>query len=76
MVAGGVGANRQLRARLAAASRARGCEVFFPDLAFCTDNGAMIALVGALRLAAAPKSDYMFAVRPRWDLTAAGAAVE
>ena len=73
VVAGGVGANRQLRARLAAASQARGCEVFFPDLAFCTDNGAMIALVGALRLAGAPASDYTFAVRPRWDLTAVGA---
>ena len=73
VVAGGVGANRQLRARLAAASQARGCEVFFPDLAFCTDNGAMIALVGALRLAGAPKSDYTFAVRPRWDLTTVGA---
>jgi N6-L-threonylcarbamoyladenine synthase len=73
VVAGGVGANRHLRARLAAASRARASEVFFPDLAYCTDNGAMIALVGALRLAGAPASDYTFVVRPRWDLTAVGA---
>ena len=50
VVAGGVGANRELRARLAAALAARGGQVFFPDLEFCTDNGAMIALVGALRL--------------------------
>ncbi|TMG82085.1 MAG: tRNA (adenosine(37)-N6)-threonylcarbamoyltransferase complex transferase subunit TsaD [Betaproteobacteria bacterium] len=50
VVAGGVGANRRLRDTLAAAARARGAEVFYPDLEFCTDNGAMIALVGALRL--------------------------
>ena len=68
VVAGGVGANRDLRARLTAAVRARDGEVFFPDLAFCTDNGAMIALVGALRMAAGGASDYTFVVRPRWDL--------
>ena len=53
VVAGGVGANRELRARLSAQVEARSGEVFYPPLAFCTDNGAMIALVGALRLAAA-----------------------
>jgi N6-L-threonylcarbamoyladenine synthase len=42
--------------------------VFFPDLEFCTDNGAMIALVGALRLAGTVAADYAFSVRPRWDL--------
>ena len=47
---------------------ARGGEVFYPDLQFCTDNGAMIALVGALRLGRAQRSDYAFSVRPRWDL--------
>ena len=51
VVAGGVGANRELRARLDAALGGRGGQVYFPDLEFCTDNGAMIALVGALRLA-------------------------
>ena len=50
VVGGGVGANRALRERLSAAARERGAEVFYPDLQFCTDNGAMIALVGALRL--------------------------
>ncbi len=50
VVAGGVGANRSLRERLRDAVAARGGEVFYPDLQFCTDNGAMIALVGALRL--------------------------
>jgi N6-L-threonylcarbamoyladenine synthase len=68
VVAGGVGANRTLRARLVEAVAVRGGEVFFPDLAFCTDNGAMIALVGALRLAHDGSRDYAFAVRPRWDL--------
>jgi N6-L-threonylcarbamoyladenine synthase len=68
VVAGGVGANRELRTRLAAAAQRRGLEVFFPDLQFCTDNGAMIALVGALRLTAAPAGGHAFSVRPRWDL--------
>jgi N6-L-threonylcarbamoyladenine synthase len=68
VVAGGVGANRELRARLAAAMAARRAQVFFPDLEFCTDNGAMIALVGALRLARGASSDYSFSVLPRWEL--------
>ena len=69
VVAGGVGANRALRARLVRESMRGAARVFFPDLAFCTDNGAMIALVGAL----APRGtlasgSYAFSVRPRWDL--------
>jgi N6-L-threonylcarbamoyladenine synthase len=68
VVAGGVGANRALRARLTAEAGRRGAQVFFPDLEFCTDNGAMIALVGALRLPGAPGADRGFSVRPRWDL--------
>ena len=71
VVAGGVGANRELRRQLdAAASRAR-IAVFYPELEFCTDNGAMIALAGALRLQAglAGKVAGAFAVRPRWPLT-------
>jgi len=63
VVAGGVGANRALRERLVAAVP----EVYFPDLAFCTDNGAMIALAGAMRLAHAA-GDHTFEVRPRWEL--------
>jgi N6-L-threonylcarbamoyladenine synthase len=42
--------------------------VFYPDLQFCTDNGAMIALVGALRLRRGVVDDYAFTVRPRWEL--------
>jgi N6-L-threonylcarbamoyladenine synthase len=73
VVAGGVGANRKLREAMRAAAQQCGAEVFFPDPAFCTDNGAMIALVGALRLdssaiADRPFTDYAFSVRPRWEL--------
>jgi N6-L-threonylcarbamoyladenine synthase len=76
VVAGGVGANRDLRARLSKTADARGAEVYFPDLVFCTDNGAMIALVGALRLADAHGGDYTFAVRPRWELSSVSAPGE
>jgi N6-L-threonylcarbamoyladenine synthase len=63
VVAGGVGANRALRERLLAAVPG----VYFPDLVFCTDNGAMIALAGAMRLEHAA-DDHAFMVRPRWEL--------
>ena len=69
VVAGGVGANRELRTRLVAGVAQRGAQVFFPDLEFCTDNGAMIALVGAHRLAREPEADYAFSVLPRWELS-------
>ena len=69
VVAGGVGANRQLRAQLDKAAKKSGCRVFYPDLEFCTDNGAMIAFAGALRLQQQEaKRDYRFNVKPRWDL--------
>ncbi len=74
VVAGGVGANSELRSRLSAQVEARGGRVYFPPLAFCTDNGAMIALVGALRLASARSDGYEFTVRPRWDLATLSAA--
>jgi N6-L-threonylcarbamoyladenine synthase len=73
VVAGGVGANRRLRTLLNAAAAANGFQVSYPPLEFCTDNGAMIALAGALRiehgLAPAPQGRG-FTVRPRWDLEA------
>jgi len=71
VVAGGVGANRALRAALDAAAAARGYEVHYPELALCTDNGAMIAFAGALRLLGnkpGHASIEGFSVRPRWDL--------
>ena len=84
VVAGGVGANRLLRERLTRQTMQQGCRVFYPPLELCTDNGAMIALAGALRLAPLLRDDaealrlnarlrdgsngYAFTVRPRWDL--------
>jgi N6-L-threonylcarbamoyladenine synthase len=70
VVAGGVGANRALRASLDAEARARGLRVCYPELALCTDNGAMIAYAGALRLRGArgAQGGYAFGVKPRWDL--------
>lgn len=67
VVAGGVGANVALRERLASAVAAGGARVFFPEPKYCTDNGAMVALVGALRHTRATR-DYAFSVRPRWEL--------
>ena len=75
VVAGGVGANTQLRNALNAAAAKRRFNVHYPDLALCTDNGAMIALAGALRLTRWPDQasfDYGFTVKPRWDLTSLG----
>ncbi len=72
VVAGGVGANSELRRQLDARTARRGFTVYYPELEFCTDNGAMIALAGALRLAAGSpaKPAGSFAVRPRWPLSA------
>ena len=72
VVAGGVGANRELRARLSQAGDHKGFKVYFPAPEFCTDNGAMIAFAAALRLEHAsllsPHASQSFSVRPRWDL--------
>src|SRR5690606_525181 len=72
VVAGGVGANQHLRAQLVQAMDKLKGEVFFPPLALCTDNGAMIAYAGALRIQAGladlANTSHAFTVRPRWDL--------
>ena len=71
VIAGGVGANSQLREALNAAAQKRHFRVFYPELQFCTDNGAMIAFAGAMRLQLNPnaaKRDYALNVRPRWPL--------
>jgi N6-L-threonylcarbamoyladenine synthase len=79
VVAGGVGANTALRRRLAGGAAARGVRVFYPEMEFCTDNGAMIAFAAALRLQQDPGfrvqnlENGSFTVRPRWDLESAGA---
>jgi N6-L-threonylcarbamoyladenine synthase len=69
VVAGGVGANRQLRAALDAEAARRGFEVFYPEPELCTDNGAMIAFAAAQHLASHAASDeHGFTVKPRWEL--------
>ena len=68
VVAGGVGANARLRERLRLGLRKRGAQVYFPRPEFCTDNGAMIALAGALRLAAGEREDSVIRATPRRDL--------
>jgi N6-L-threonylcarbamoyladenine synthase len=73
VVAGGVGANRQLRAALDARAAQAGFEVFYPEPELCTDNGAMIAFAAALRLspgaASGAAASRAFSVYPRWELT-------
>ena len=73
VLAGGVGANKQLRAALNARALRDQFQVHYPPLQLCTDNGVMIAFAGALRvLAGHQDSDTAaFDVKPRWDLTAA-----
>lgn len=71
VIAGGVGANHQLRESLNAAAAKWRYKVFYPELEFCTDNGAMIAFAGAMRLQRDPsqaKKEYGFSVKPRWPL--------
>ena len=69
VVAGGVGANKQLRAALDAEARKRSLEVYYPEPELCTDNGAMIAFAAAQRLASGTKgAPAAFSVKPRWPL--------
>ena len=70
VVAGGVGANQQLRSTLNWEAKRKGFRVYYPELAFCTDNGAMIALAGCLRLQSGTpaKEAGAFAIQPRWPL--------
>ena len=68
VVAGGVGANRRLRARLLAMGDHDGVQVVYPRVEFCTDNAAMIALLGHLRLAAGQSDDLAIRARARWPM--------
>jgi N6-L-threonylcarbamoyladenine synthase len=70
VIAGGVGANRCLRERLTAMVRAADAELYFPRTEFCTDNGAMIALAGCMRMAAGKRSGLGMSARANWELGA------
>ncbi|MBW8055179.1 MAG: tRNA (adenosine(37)-N6)-threonylcarbamoyltransferase complex transferase subunit TsaD [Nitrospira sp.] len=68
VVAGGVSANHLLRKELRKLAAALGAKVYYPRPEFCTDNGAMIAYAGALRLAAGQHEEFAFRVHPRWEI--------
>ena len=68
VVSGGVSANTTIRNRLQTIAQEAGGQAFFPRLEFCTDNGAMIAYAGALRLMAGQQNSLDFSARARWPL--------
>ncbi|MFB6326614.1 tRNA (adenosine(37)-N6)-threonylcarbamoyltransferase complex transferase subunit TsaD [Pantoea deleyi] len=68
VIAGGVSANRTLREQMAVMMQKRGGEVFYARPAFCTDNGAMIAYAGMVRLKGGTRGELSVSVRPRWPL--------
>ena len=72
VVAGGVGANKLLREQLVQKAQKQGIDVYFPELALCTDNGAMIAFAGAMQLRKKPEllhsRNYSMNTRPRCEL--------
>ena len=68
VVAGGVGANRRLRQVLERSTRKQGARLYVPALEYCTDNGAMIAYAGALRLQRGQRDTEVNDVLPRWSL--------
>jgi len=69
VIAGGVGANQRLRYALGQLAKMLGITLFYPKIEFCTDNGAMIAYTGYLRLMQNQKDALGFNVRPRWPLS-------
>ncbi|GAB3418302.1 tRNA (adenosine(37)-N6)-threonylcarbamoyltransferase complex transferase subunit TsaD [Erwinia aphidicola] len=68
VIAGGVSANRTLRSKLAEMMQKRGGEVFYARPEFCTDNGAMIAYAGMVRMKGGAHAELSVTVRPRWPL--------
>ena len=68
VVAGGVGANLSLRERLKAIARDAGAQLYCPRTEFCTDNGAMIALAGCLRLGAGERQGLELRATANWEL--------
>lgn len=69
VIAGGVGANLHLRQRLTHAAEKYGYTVFYPSIAYCTDNAAMIAYAGCQRLMAGERTGLEIKIRSRWPLT-------
>lgn len=69
IIAGGVSANKQLRQALSHLMSQLKGEVFYPQPQFCTDNGAMIAYTGFLRLKQGQHTSLEIEVRPRWTMT-------
>ena len=69
MIAGGVGANLRLRESLQQMMHKEGGELFYPRIEFCTDNGAMIAFAGCLRLLAGQHEALGIQVRARWPMS-------
>jgi N6-L-threonylcarbamoyladenine synthase len=76
VVAGGVGANLELRRRLDAAAARRGAKVFYPRIEFCTDNAAMIAVAGMARLKAGSRETDAIRARAQWPLSELGPLAE
>ncbi len=68
VVAGGVSANQLLRERMAVMAHNQGAKVYYPRPEFSTDNGAMIAYTGYVRLAAGQHDDLAFGAYPRWEI--------
>ena len=76
VVSGGVGANRSLRDRMAAAAARQGVRVYYPRIEFCTDNAAMIAVAGLARLEAGEHEGLAIQARARWPLSSLAAVRE
>ncbi len=68
LLSGGVSANRALRHAMAASAEREQYQVYYPRHEFCTDNGAMIAYAGCVRLLRGESSDMSFSVKPRWPM--------
>ena len=76
VLSGGVGANRRLRKRLSELEKSRAVRVRYPSVELCTDNGAMVAYAGCLRLAAGEREQPAIDVRARWPLTELASPLE
>jgi N6-L-threonylcarbamoyladenine synthase len=70
VIAGGVGANSELRRKVNQQAKKQGFKVYYPPVEFCTDNGAMVALVGALKISEGITGPNPFDIKPRWSLSA------